>query len=80
MSELPPESPIPELLTPGSAEAIAVKARRKMVTEDCDSLEALRECLTGYLPPISPVVIQDQIDLAIKEASDASFIPEAFAE
>ena len=69
---------IPELLTPGSAEAIAVKARRKMITENCTPLEALEQCLSGYLPPISPAVIQSQIQLAIDEASDASFIPEVF--
>ncbi len=69
---------IPELLTPGSAEAIAVKARRKMITEKCSPLEALEQCLSGYLPPISPAVIQSQIQLAIEEASDASFIPAAF--
>jgi len=69
---------IPELLTPGAAEAIAVKARRKMITESCTPLEALEQCLSGYLPPISSAVIQAQIQLAVEEASDASFIPEAF--
>ena len=69
---------IPELLTPGAAEAVAVKARRRMVSEGCSPLEALQYCLQGYLPPIDPAVIQSQIQLAIDEASDASFIPETF--
>ncbi|MBT8045466.1 MAG: AAA family ATPase [Verrucomicrobiae bacterium] len=69
---------MPELLTPGAAEAIAVKARRRMVTRGISAEEALRECLDGYLPPVSPAVIQAQIQLAIDEASDASFIPESF--
>lgn len=69
---------IPELLTPGAAEAIAIKARRHMITENCAPLEALENCLSGYLPPISPAVIQAQIQLAVEEASDASFIPTAF--
>ncbi len=71
-------SQIPELLTPGSAEAIAVKARRKMITEECSPLEALEQCLTGYLPPVSLAVIESQIELAVAEASDVSFIPEVF--
>ncbi|WP_435894810.1 ATP-binding protein [Oceaniferula spumae] len=69
---------LPELLTPGAAESIAVKARRRMITEECSAQEALEGCLQGYLPPISPAVINAQIQLAVEEASDASFIPEAF--
>lgn len=69
---------MPELLTPGAAEVIAVKARRLMITSECGPEEALASCLEGYLPPVSLAVIQSQIQLAIDEASDASFIPEAF--
>jgi hypothetical protein len=69
---------MPELLTPGAAEAIAVKTRRLMITGGVTAEEALSRCLDGYLPPISPAVIQSQIQLAIDEASDASFIPEMF--
>lgn len=69
---------MPELLTPGAAEAIAVKTRRRMITGGISAEEALSSCLDGYLPPISPAVIQAQIQLAIDEASDASFIPEIF--
>jgi len=69
---------MPELLTPGAAEAIAVKARRLMITESCSAKEALEGCLQGYLPPISEAVINAQIQLAVEEASDASFIPKAF--
>ena len=69
---------VPELLTPGSAEAIAVKAHRLMITEGDSAEVALRNCLEGYLPPVSPVVIQSQIQLAVDEASDISFIPNEF--
>ena len=69
---------VPDLLTPGAAEAIAVKAQRQMITEDVSPEIALRQCLQGYLPPVSPVVIQSQIQLAVDEASDESFIPEIF--
>lgn len=69
---------VPELLTPGSAEAIAVKAHRLMITEGVGAEVALRNCLDGYLPPVSPIVIRSQIQLAVDEASDISFIPEYF--
>ncbi|MCP5536396.1 MAG: ATP-binding protein [Akkermansiaceae bacterium] len=69
---------MPELLTPGAAEAIAVKARRLMVTRGISAEQALDNCLEGYLPPVSHAVIQAQIQLAVDEASDASFIPDAF--
>lgn len=71
---------IPELLTPGAAEAIAVKARRLMVTEGMEPRQALAGCLDGYLPPVSLDVIRAQIRLASDESSDASFIPAAFSE
>lgn len=70
---------VPELLTPGAAEAIAVKAQRLMITEGITAEESLRRCLESYLPPVSPAVIQSQIQLAVDEASDMSFIPDAFA-
>ena len=69
---------VPELLTAGAAEAIAVKARRLMVTGELEAEAALKACLEGYLPPISPAVIKSQIQLAVDEASDLSFIPEIF--
>lgn len=69
---------VPELLTAGAAEAIAVKARRLMITGDLAAEEALARCLDGYLPPVSPAIIESQIQLAIDESSDLSFIPEAF--
>ncbi len=70
---------VPPLLTPGAAESIAVKAQRLMIAEHLDAESALRRCLVGYLPPVSPVVIQSQIQLAIDESSDQSFIPKAFS-
>ena len=66
---------IPDRLTPGAAEALAVKAYRLVRTENLPPLEALRRCLEDYRPAISPEVMQLQIQLAVDEASDASFIP-----
>jgi len=69
---------VPALLTPGAAESVAVKAHRLMITEGYSAALSLRKCLEGYLPPVSPVVIQSQIQLAVDEASDISFIPNSF--
>jgi len=69
---------IPELLTPGAAEAVAVKAQRLMITDDLTAEESMRRCLESYLPPVPPAVIQSQIQLAVDEASDRSFIPDVF--
>ncbi len=69
---------IPELLTPGGAEAVAVKAQRLMITDELTAEESMRRCLESYLPPVSPVVIRSQIQLAVDEASDRSFIPAVF--
>jgi hypothetical protein len=66
---------IPNLLTPGAAEAIAVKAYRFSRTANRTALEALRDCLTGYQSPIPAATMQFQIGLAIAEASDPEFVP-----
>lgn len=69
---------VPDLITAGAAEAIAVKARRLMITEELEAADALEHCLDGYLAPVSPAIIESQIQLAVDEASDLSFIPEIF--
>jgi hypothetical protein len=66
---------IPDRLTPGAAEALAVKAYRLVRTETLPPLEAVRRCLGDYRPTIPPKVMELQIQLALDEASDASFIP-----
>jgi SpoVK/Ycf46/Vps4 family AAA+-type ATPase len=66
---------IPDRLTPGAAEALAVKAYRLIRTESLPPFEALRRCLEDYRPAIPPEVMELQIQLALDEASDASFIP-----
>ncbi len=66
---------VPNLLTPGAAEAIAVKAYRLSRTANRSAPEALRECLTGYQSPIPKPTMEFQIALAIAEASDPEFVP-----
>ncbi len=72
------ESLIPKLLTPGAAESIAVKLYRSVRTEGLSAIDALRETLDQYQPPVPPDVMEFQIALAVREASDGEFVPEMF--
>lgn len=74
------EEMIPDLLTPGSAEAVSVKAYRLMATQDLDALEAVRACLADYLPAVSEEVLKFQMKLAADEATERSFVPERVEE
>ena len=69
----------PVLLTPGAAETIAVKTYRLMRTKAIEPAAALAECLTQYRPPVAIETIEFQMQLAIAEASDPSFVPAAFS-
>lgn len=69
---------MPELLTPGAAEAIAVKVYRTTRIESLDPVAAIRKALTGYQNPVPADVMEFQIAIAIKEASDVEFVPERF--
>lgn len=69
---------IPELLTPGAAESIAVKLYRAVRTGAASPLEALRETLDSYQSPVPADVMEFQIALAAREASDGDFVPDAF--
>ena len=68
-------SQIPHLLTPGAAEALAVKVYRVAHVEKQSALEALRDCLEDYQNPVSAEVLEFQIQLAVREASDLDFVP-----
>ncbi|MBV9469619.1 MAG: ATP-binding protein [Abitibacteriaceae bacterium] len=71
------EAFIPNLLTPGAAEAIAIKAYRLVRVESLDAAAALKECLSDYQNPVPPEVLGVQIELAVHEASDLDFVPSA---
>jgi hypothetical protein len=73
LNEVEPE--IPLLLTPGAAEALAVKVYRLVKVAKLDAVSALRECLSDYQNPVLPEVLEFQIQLAVREASDLDFIP-----
>ncbi len=67
---------LPLLLTPGAAEALAVKVFRDVKVEGRTPLESLRNSLATYRPPIAPEVLGAQIELAVREASDLEWVPQ----
>ncbi|HXO96022.1 MAG TPA: AAA family ATPase [Chthoniobacterales bacterium] len=74
------EKAIPDLLTPGAAETIIVKAYRVMQTAHISAMDALDRCLAQYQSPVAPDILEAQIKLAIREASDMEFVPSKIRE
>jgi SpoVK/Ycf46/Vps4 family AAA+-type ATPase len=72
------EPMLPDWLTPGAAEALAVKAYRAKKTQQKTTVEAVQACLEGYRPPVAREILEFQMRIAIAEASDPSFIPTCF--
>ena len=69
--------PLPLLLTPGAAEALAVKVYRLSRTGPMPPIEALARCLEGYQPPVPRDVLEFQMRIAVREATDLKFVPES---
>jgi hypothetical protein len=72
------EACIPALLTPGAAEALAVKIYRQVRTGSAGLEQVLTECLTEYQNPISAEVMAFQIQIAASEATALEFVPQMF--
>jgi len=68
----------PLLLTPGAAEALAVKIYRLARTSNQPLDQILLSSLREYQNPVAPEVMQFQIRLAVAEASDLEFVPTLF--
>ncbi len=68
---------LPLMLTPGAAEALIVKAYRVARTEGVSGGSALSRCLEGYQNPVPEDVLETQMRLAVREATDLTFVPEA---
>ena len=68
----------PLLMTAGAAEALAAKVMRVQVTSERKTSEILSEMLEDYQPSVPMEVIDFQIDLAVKEATDIELVPEFF--
>ena len=65
-------------MTAGAAEALAAKVMRVQVTSERKTSEILSEMLEDYQPSVPMEVIEFQIDLAVKEATDIELVPEFF--
>lgn len=72
------KSLIPNWLTPGAAEALAVKIYRSVKTKNLTPEAALEAALKDYQAPVSREIMEFQINLAVAEASDLSFVPMVF--
>ncbi len=68
---------LPLLLTPGAAEALAVKVFRDVKVGSKTPIDALKESLVTYRPPVAPEVLGAQIELAVRESSDLEWVPES---
>ena len=75
-AELVPK--IPDWLTPGAAEALAVRIYRQVKTGTPDPLAATAACLADYRHPVPRATLESQVRLAVAESSDIAFVPEAF--
>ena len=71
---------IPELVTPGAAETLSVKAFRLKKTQGLNDCEALKACLKEYRPPVDLDVLRFQMKIAADEATDASLVPKEVIE
>jgi len=69
---------MPTLLTPGAAEALVVKTYRAARTQHVSPAAALESCLAGYQNPVPADVLDFQMRIAIREATDIAFVPPEF--
>ncbi|HEX4809889.1 MAG TPA: AAA family ATPase [Bryobacteraceae bacterium] len=69
---------LPDWLTAGAAEALAVKVYRETKTRKSSPVEALLNSLEDYRPPVPREILAFQIQLAVSEATDQSFVPDDF--
>jgi hypothetical protein len=74
------EPKMPTLLTPGAAEALVVKAYRHSKTANVPGGAALEASLVGYQNPVPADVLDFQMRIAIREATDLGFVPPAFRD
>jgi hypothetical protein len=72
------EPRMPTLLTPGAAEALVVKAYRHSRTQNVPGGAALEASLAGYQNPVPADVLEFQMRIAVREATDLNFVPPAF--
>ncbi len=71
------ETKLPLMLTPGAAEALVVKAYRFARTGNISGGAALARALEDYQNPLPEDVLEKQMRMAVREATDLSFVPES---
>jgi SpoVK/Ycf46/Vps4 family AAA+-type ATPase len=71
------EPKLPLMLTPGAAEALVVKAYRIARTENVPGGAALARALEDYQNPLPEDVLEKQMRMAVREATDLAFVPES---
>jgi len=71
---------MPSLLTPGAAEALAVKTFRILKTTTTEPVAALTAALHDYQAPGPRAITGPPIRRAIAEATDLSFVPAVWRE
>jgi len=71
---------LPDILTAGGAEALAVKGVRLVKAEGKSPAEALAEVLDTSSPPIPMETLKAQMQLAMDESTESGFVPEAVRE
>lgn len=70
---------LPDLLTPGAADALAIRLYRAQATSHDKPKEViLKELLEAYQPPVALEVMMRQIQLAVAESTELEFVPERF--
>jgi hypothetical protein len=69
---------MPTMLTPGAAEALVVKAYRHSRTQSTTGAAALDASLVDYQNPVPQDVLDFQMRIAIREATDLAFVPPQF--
>jgi hypothetical protein len=74
------QAQLPIWLTPGAAEALVVKAYRHARTQKVAAGPALAHCLIDYQHPVPLDVIEFQMRLAVREATDLTFVPPSMRE
>jgi hypothetical protein len=71
------ESKLPLMLTPGAAEALVVKTYRIARTGNVPGGVALARALEDYQNPLPEDFLEKQMRMAVREATDLSFVPES---
>ena len=69
------ELQIPNLLTPGAADTLVTKIYRQVKTAQTTPAESLAAALADYQHPVPLQVLEQQMRMAIDEATDMEFVP-----